>query len=34
MMEVGFVFWGLFAVFGALVAAYVFWMLWVERERR
>ncbi len=31
MMEVGFVFWGLFAVFGALVVAYVAWMHWVER---
>ena len=31
MTEVGFVFWGLFAVFGAIVAAYVAWMFWVER---
>ena len=31
MMEVGFVFWGLFAVFGVLIAAYVAWMYWVER---
>lgn len=28
----GFVFWGLFVVFGALVVAYVLWMLWVERR--
>ena len=27
----GFVFWGLFVVFGAIVAAYVVWMKWVER---
>ena len=27
----GFVFWGLFAVFGAIVVAYVIWMHWVER---
>lgn len=27
----GFVFWGLFVVFGAIVAAYVAWMKWVER---
>lgn len=33
MMEVGFVFWGLFAVFGAIVFAYVVWMVWVERDR-
>ncbi len=29
----GFVFWGLFVVFGALVGAYVAWMLWLERRR-
>ena len=29
----GFVFWGLFAVFGGIVLAYVAWMLWVERDR-
>ncbi len=34
MMEAGFVFWGLFAVVGAVVAAYVAWMVWVERDRR
>ena len=28
----GFIFWGLFLVFGLLVAAYVAWMLWVERD--
>ena len=27
----GFVFWGLFAVFAAIVAAYVVWLWWVER---
>ena len=26
----GFVFWGLFVVFGLIVLAYVIWMLWVE----
>ena len=29
----GFVFWGLFAAFGVLVAAYVVWMLWTERSK-
>lgn len=28
----GFVFWGLFLVFGIVVVAYVVWMLWVERD--
>lgn len=28
----GFVFWGLFLVFGLLVVAYVIWMWWVERR--
>ena len=32
MMGVGFVFWGLFAVFGVIIAAYVVWMYWVERS--
>lgn len=27
----GFVFWGLFLVFGLIVVAYVLWMKWVER---
>ena len=31
-MGAGFIFWGLFLVFGFLVAAYVLWMLWVERR--
>jgi phage shock protein PspC (stress-responsive transcriptional regulator) len=31
-MTGGFVFWGLFAVFGVLVVAYVLWMWWVERS--
>lgn len=30
--EVGFVFWGLFAAFGAIVGAYVLWMWWTERD--
>ena len=28
----GFVFWGLFAVFGVLVLGYVVWMFWTERR--
>jgi len=32
ILEVGFVFWGLFAVFAATIAAYVVWMFWVERD--
>ena len=28
----GFIFWGLFLVFGMVVVAYVVWMLWVERR--
>lgn len=31
MAEGGFVFWGLFAVFGAIVVAYLAWLWWVER---
>jgi hypothetical protein len=31
MAGAGFVFWGLFAVFGAVVVAYIAWMMWVER---
>jgi hypothetical protein len=31
MLEAGFVFWGLFLVFGLIVVAYVIWMRWVER---
>lgn len=27
-----FVFWGLFVACGAVVAAYVVWMLWEERQ--
>ncbi len=27
----GFIFWGLFVVFGIIVAAYIVWMVWVER---
>lgn len=30
--EVGFVFWGLFASFGAIVGAYLLWMWWTERD--
>lgn len=31
MADAGFVFWGLFAVFGVILVAYVAWMWWVER---
>ena len=31
MLEAGFVFWGLFLVFGLIVVAYIIWMRWVER---
>jgi hypothetical protein len=27
----GFVFWGLFVTFGAIVAGYIAWLLWIER---
>ncbi len=30
----GFIFWGLFLVFGALVAGYAVWMVWMERRER
>lgn len=32
MRDAGFIFWGLFAAFGAIVFLYVFWMIWVERR--
>jgi hypothetical protein len=32
MAEAGFIFWGLFLVFGVLVVSYAVWMWWVERE--
>jgi hypothetical protein len=28
----GFIFWGLFVACAAIVAAYAFWMRWVERR--
>lgn len=28
----GFVFWGLFVICGAIVAAYIVWMRWEERR--
>ena len=31
ILDAGFVFWGLFLVFGLIVGAYLFWMAWVER---
>lgn len=30
ILEAGFVFWGLFLVFGVVVISYLVWMLWVE----
>lgn len=32
--DAGFVFWGLYVAFGALVAAYLAWMWWTERGDR
>lgn len=32
ILEVGFIFWGLFLVFGAIVASYTIWMLWADRR--
>jgi phage shock protein PspC (stress-responsive transcriptional regulator) len=31
-LDAGFVFWGLFAVFGVVVVAYVAWMVVIERR--
>lgn len=31
-MGVGFVFWGLFVVFGLIVVGYVYWMITTERK--
>lgn len=30
ILEAGFVFWGLFLVFGLIVVAYLVWMAWAE----
>lgn len=30
-LDAGFIFWGLFLVFGIIVVAYLVWMWWVER---
>ena len=32
LLQAGFIFWGLFVLFAAVVALYVAWMLWVERQ--
>lgn len=32
ILEAGFIFWGLFLIFGLIVVAYVLWMGWVERR--
>lgn len=31
VLDAGFIFWGLFLVFGVIVIAYVLWMGWVEK---
>lgn len=31
-LDAGFIFWGLFACFAFIVALYLAWMLWAERE--
>lgn len=31
MSDAGFIFWGLFLVFGIIVVAYIIWMVHVER---
>ena len=30
ILEAGFIFWGLFLVFGVIVVGYILWMRWVE----
>ena len=30
VLEAGFIFWGLFLVFGFIVVGYLVWMLWTE----
>ena len=30
ILEAGFIFWGLFGVFGLVVVGYLFWMWWEE----
>lgn len=32
LADAGFVFWGVFAAFGAVVLAYAIWMWWAERD--
>ena len=32
MIEAGFVFWGLFVIFAAIVAGYVVWMRWANKQ--
>jgi hypothetical protein len=32
IVEAGFIFWGLFLVFGLIVTGYVVWMIWVENR--
>ena len=30
ILDAGFIFWGLFLVFGVIVVGYILWMRWVE----
>jgi cbb3-type cytochrome oxidase subunit 3 len=32
LLEAGFIFWGLFLVFGLVVVGYLGWMFWVEKR--
>jgi hypothetical protein len=32
ILDAGFIFWGLFLVFGVIVVAYFLWMRWAERR--
>lgn len=34
VLEAGFIFWGLFLVFGLIVAGYLLWMYMAERDER
>ena len=34
VLEAGFIFWGLFLVFGLILVAYILWMGWVEKQEK
>jgi cbb3-type cytochrome oxidase subunit 3 len=34
ILEAGFIFWGLFAVFAAILLLYLLWMWWTEGKER